>query len=642
MKKALLFFGLFLLFSHQAYAQPYPPLEISADTVQTITPSGTIDVSIRAGSNWQNITTLRGTFSIDTTVITWNQMSFWGLSNPPGAIFTYQGFGLVTYTWNSLITIGPTLSQGDIVFTLRFNVVGTSGTASPVAFVNAPQGLFWMNGFGWSGNNFTASNGQVIVGSCPQVTGTDTRTECDALLWIDGNTYTSNNNTATHLLSGVSANGCDSLVTLDLTIINSASGTDTRTECVSFVWIDGNTYTANNNSATFNIQGGAANGCDSLVTLDLTFSPPATGMDSHTACDSYTWIDGNTYFSNNNSATHRIVGGAANGCDSLVVLNLTVLYATSSVDGQVACDSLTWIDGITYTASNSTASFTISGGASNGCDSVILLNLIIDNSKTGIDTRVACDSLTWIDGNTYTTSTNMVTYNVIGGAANGCDSLVTLDLTITGPSTGIETVTKCGSFTWIDGITYTSSTTTPTYNIVGGASTGCDSLVALDLTINNVSDLTTMVNGIAIMANNPNATYQWLDCNLNYEVIMGETGQTFTPTIDGNYAVRLTENGCTDTSACVAITTVGVLNSAFKDNVSIYPNPTDGLYSIQFDETQNSILLTLRNVLGKELFVENYEVVNRIDLELKYPTGTYFVEVSDEEGRSAVMKVMKR
>ncbi|MFT7085224.1 MAG: hypothetical protein ACJAV5_000939, partial [Vicingaceae bacterium] len=101
-------------------------------------------------------------------------------------------------------------------------------------------------------------------------TGTDTRTECDSLVWIDGNTYYANNNSATFNIVGGAANLCDSLVTLDLTIINSATETDTRTECDSLVWIDGNTYYANNNSATFNIVGGAANLCDSLVTLDLT------------------------------------------------------------------------------------------------------------------------------------------------------------------------------------------------------------------------------------------------------------------------------------------------------------------------------------------------------------------------------------
>ena len=56
-----------------------------------------------------------------------------------------------------------------------------------------------------------------------------------------------------------------------------------------------NTYTASNNTATFTIPGGAANGCDSLVTLDLTISNAVNGTDTQTPVDSIHWIDGNTY-----------------------------------------------------------------------------------------------------------------------------------------------------------------------------------------------------------------------------------------------------------------------------------------------------------------------------------------------------------
>ena len=117
--------------------------------------------------------------------------------------------------------------------------------------------------------------------------------------------------------------GCDSLVTLDLTI-NSTSGTDIRTECNSLTWINGITYTSNNNTATFNIVGGNSNSCDSLVTLDLTIINSSIGTDTRSACNSLTWINGNTYTSNNNTATHNIVCGATNCCDSLVTLNLTI------------------------------------------------------------------------------------------------------------------------------------------------------------------------------------------------------------------------------------------------------------------------------------------------------------------------------
>jgi hypothetical protein len=67
-----------------------------------------------------------------------------------------------------------------------------------------------------------------------------------------------------------------------------------------------------------------------------------------------------------------------------------------------------------------------------GCDSIITLNLTVNNSNTGTDSQIACDSLTWIDGITYLSSNNSATYNLTN--SNGCDSIVTLNLTINNSS----------------------------------------------------------------------------------------------------------------------------------------------------------------------------------------------------------------
>ncbi|MDA7836719.1 SBBP repeat-containing protein [Salibacteraceae bacterium] len=96
--------------------------------------------------------------------------------------------------------------------------------------------------------------------------------------------------------------------------------------------------------------------------------------DTVTACDSYTWIDGVTYTSNNNTATDTLI--ASNGCDSIVSLNLTINDTKTSTETVVANDSsYTWIDGVTYTSSNNTATDTLI--ASNGCDSIVTLNLTL-------------------------------------------------------------------------------------------------------------------------------------------------------------------------------------------------------------------------------------------------------------------------
>ena len=114
---------------------------------------------------------------------------------------------------------------------------------------------------------------------------------------------------------------------------------------------------------------------------------------------------------------------------------------TSGTDNQIACDNYTWIDGVTYTTSNNTATFTLTNVA--GCDSLVTLNLTINNSNSGIDNQIACDSFTWIDGITYTSDNNSATHTLTNLA--GCDSVVTLNLQIKASSLDPSGVTSSDS-----------------------------------------------------------------------------------------------------------------------------------------------------------------------------------------------------
>jgi hypothetical protein len=372
-----------------------------------------------------------------------------------------------------------------------------------------------------------------------------------------------------------------------LILLNSTTGTDTRTECNTYTWIDGTVYTASNNTATFNMVGGAANGCDSLVTLDLTLFNSTTGTDIRTECNTYTWIDGIVYVADNNTATFNMVGGAANGCDSLVTLDLTLL-----------------------------------------------------NSTTGTDTRTECNSYTWIDGTVYTASNNTATFNMVGGAANGCDSLVTLDLTLLNSATGTETVTECNSYTWIDGNVYSSSNNTATFNMVGGAANGCDSIVTLDLTINGVSDLTTTVNGISITANNSVATYVWLDCESGYAVLPGETAQTFNPIVNGEYAIQLTENGCVDTTDCISIVSVGLISNSLANQFTVFPNPTTGQFTIDIINTIEDLNISLFALNGELIETRSFQNSSSVKFEVNEPAGMYILRISDNKEQS-IVKITK-
>jgi hypothetical protein len=249
-----------------------------------------------------------------------------------------------------------------------------------------------------------------------------------------------------------------------------------------------------------------------------------------------------------------------------------------------------------------------------------------------------CETYFWdLAGQTYTSSGS---YNDTIPNAAGCDSIITLNLTILNSTTGTDTRTECNSYTWIDGNTYTASNNTATYNLVGGAANGCDSLVTLDLTINSVTDISTSTSGVTVTANNSGATYQWLDCNNNNAVIAGEIGQSFTAIANGDYAVEITENGCIDTSACTAITTVGIIENSFGDELVVYPNPTNGGLSINLGSSCENAQVIITDISGKLIESKNIIQTQVINLSIQEPAGIYFVSVQSDD-RKVIIRLIK-
>lgn len=309
---------------------------------------------------------------------------------------------------------------------------------------------------------------------------------------------------------------------------------------------------------------------------------------------------------------------------------------------EVACESFTWIDGTTYTSSNNSATFTVAGVGAFGCDSLYTLDLTINNSATGTDVQVACETYTWIDGMDYTASNNTATFTIAGGAANGCDSIVTLDLTINSAASGTDTQVECNSFTWIDGMEYTSSNNTATFTIAGGASNGCDSIVTLDLTINTVDVTTTQTDGIYLSANAVGAMYQWIDCDNGNSPISGETNQDFTAFANGNYAVIVTENGCSDTSSCIMVDNVGLKDNVQDLGVSLYPNPTNGFVTVQFDNMDvNQYALEVIDATGRKLSAQNVNSNSTIVDLSTYEKGVYIIRVSNGN-RESIHRVIRK
>ncbi|XOV67735.1 MAG: T9SS type A sorting domain-containing protein [Fluviicola sp.] len=150
-----------------------------------------------------------------------------------------------------------------------------------------------------------------------------------------------------------------------------------------------------------------------------------------------------------------------------------------------------------------------------------------------------------------------------------------------------------------------------------------------EVTITGVDVSTTMASdGITMIALNQNAgvTYQWIDCETGLPVT-GATNYNFTPTYGSDFAVVVTEDGCTDTSACVN-STVSLEQIALEGFV-LYPNPTTGQFTVSFDGVIKSIEMI--DVTGRVVLTETTLNEGLVDASLLAP-GKYMVRLTSEHG----------
>jgi len=161
-------------------------------------------------------------------------------------------------------------------------------------------------------------------------------TACDSYEW-NGNTYTESgeyNGTFT------AASGCDSIVTLHLTITNAVTGIDRLEACESFTWIDGNTYTESTdstNAPTFTMQN--AEGCDSIVSLYLVVKHSTTSEISAQMCSGVPYTYADSTFTE--AGTYIVTLTNSVGCDSIVTLTLTYADNCNGIISGVITDDYT-------------------------------------------------------------------------------------------------------------------------------------------------------------------------------------------------------------------------------------------------------------------------------------------------------------
>ncbi|MCH2023950.1 MAG: T9SS type A sorting domain-containing protein [Saprospiraceae bacterium] len=202
--------------------------------------------------------------------------------------------------------------------------------------------------------------------------------------------------------------------------------------------------------------------------------------------------------------------------------------------------------------------------------------------------------------------------------------------------TTTDSQTACNSFTWIDGNIYTTSNNSATHILTN--SDGCDSVILLDLTLNTIN-LNVSQTGILLTANETGAAYQWINCS-SMTPIAGANNQSYTATANGDYAVIVTTNGCSDTSACYSVLGVNIIENNFNNDLLLFPNPTDGYCSFDLGEKHETVTITIRNLAGKLIETKMYNERQFLNLKIEEPAGIYLLMI-ESNNKKAIIRLIK-
>lgn len=198
-------------------------------------------------------------------------------------------------------------------------------------------------------------------------------------------------------------------------------------------------------------------------------------------------------------------------------------------------------------------------------------------------------------------------------------------------------VTSCDNYTSPSG-SYIWTTTNTYIDTISNIA-GCDSIIIVNLIIDTIDISIMYVGPLTLASNALDATYQWIDCDNDSAYIVGATNQVFTGN-GGYYAVEVTKNGCTDTSACFWTGVLG-LSENRHNIINVYPNPTVETVSINLDKVYNEIQVNVRDALGKQL--DQYPFYNSdiLIFDVKGAPGIYFIEILSKKEKT-LLKILKK
>lgn len=383
-----------------------------------------------------------------------------------------------------------------------------------------------------------------------------------------------------------------------------------------YAWNGQEYHTTGDYAQTFT----GVNTCDSVVTLHLTVLDAITSEFDASTCEGtpYLW-NGHEY---NRPGDYQQSFTDVNGCDSIVTLHLRVLQNVTSTEEATICegDSFIW-NGEEYTEAGS---YEKTFASLNGCDSIVTLVLTVETMGN-----------VEIQGESQVCHNKSAQYSVLAGSHTTCTWEVEGGVILSGGNTSTVTVL------WNDATKGKVNLTVKKDN------SDCSASDVLDVTVNsyvgtlNGIHVKKMADGTPYMLiyKNPEEgfKYQWY---LNDEAIHDANGQYYLKEqgLDaGTYKVYVSFNEDSGGLFCGKYSE-SVDIAATQKALAVYPNPAGEGEGLVVRGLTTDAIVSIYTVDGRRLFQERVQGDGILPVQLKQ--GCYFVEILDADQNQHIEKLI--
>ena len=440
----------------------------------------------------------------------------------------------------------------------------------------------------------------------------------------------------------VNANGCDSVVELNLSFDEYASFTHNRIACGSYEWEmnPGHVYYETQRDSVF-VPAVDPEDCDTWYYLDLTLGHDAfIDGGQMTECYGFMW-HGVPYYED--AVVYDSLLTPVTHCDSVIYYNLTIIPPLSGEETVVSCQPVWWQEHYCEVEGDYQHTFT----SLQGCDSIVTLHFSLADEIVNEFDTIACQPFTWFEYECDINHNGMPCTHTFT-TPSGCDSTVIKHVYMNHSELSTQFILACDWYEF-NGIVYDEPGVTLIDVDTIFNQYGCDSIVRrirLEIKdsdqiglISGLSDVfvtSNLINGIYRYEINPDevqGTIEWSLSNPDWQIVEAHdyycsvfVGTPGSAMLSAKF--RTTECGEIEREFVINAGFFGVGEQAIE--VNVFPNPTKGTVTVEAEDIES---IRLTNMMGQVLEIHECGGSDSVMLSLNgYAPSVYMLEVKTVNG----------